>query len=584
VRVVGIDLEPRAFRMVFLDGTAKRWKVAGLASESLPPAPEGEDPQAALAAAVENAFRRLKAPHDPVVATFPAGECVFRNLLLPFKGEEPIRKVLKFESEGHLHHWNIDEIVVDYIPLGEVKGQTNVLVVAAPKAAIRRTLLSCEASGFDPQALDLDGTALFNAAFQTGALPEQGTCLLLHVGTRSSLLLLVEDRALRHVRGLHSGVETMSAAVARDLGLDPAAAASKAAELESGDEVVVDFGADAQGDLEMSPRVVEQGFVAGRRDELAVRLAREVARSTAGVALRQPTGSVLLSGPGASLGDLPMRLSTELGIPVTVFNPLERIDAAIPENDVKTAGPLVPAALGAALKGIGLDATRIDLRREDLRFTRTFDRVKVPLLAALSLLLVALLLENIYVFRKVHDRLRASHEALFTIGSEYAKNFAKIDKARMAAAESSDLLKRLPILKTQVEEKLKSLREKLGHGVDQPMSALEAWRLVFDRIAEVKEELGRFSLDNLKFDTVAKAVRAGGLEHHVEVTLNATFYGSSGEANPRYDRLMNALQGAPWVRNLNPKGVKPVPDQEASVAESVKFDVVVPAPKGEQTP
>src|SRR5206468_3445422 len=116
VRVVGIELEPRAFRLVLLDGAGKRWRVAGLACETLPSAAEGEEPQAALAAAVENAFRRLKAPRDPVVATFPSSECVFRNLLLPFKGEEPIRKVLKFESEGHLHHWNIDEIVVDYLP------------------------------------------------------------------------------------------------------------------------------------------------------------------------------------------------------------------------------------------------------------------------------------------------------------------------------------------------------------------------------------------------------------------------------------------------------------------------------------
>src|SRR5262249_25597165 len=177
-----------------------------------------------------------KAPRDPVVATFPSSECVFRNLLLPFRGEEPIRKVLKFESEGHLHHWNIDEIVVDYLPLGEVKGQTSALVVAAPKAALRRALEACEACGFDPQTLDLDGTALFNAAFQTGALPERGTSLLLHVGIHSSLLLLVEDRALRHVRALRVGVETMSAAVARDLGLDPAAAANRAAALESGGE------------------------------------------------------------------------------------------------------------------------------------------------------------------------------------------------------------------------------------------------------------------------------------------------------------------------------------------------------------
>ncbi len=582
MRVVGIELEPHAFRLVVLDGTARRWKVVGLASETLPPAGEGEDPQAALAAAVENAFRRLKAPRDPVFATVPSSECVFRSLLLPFKGEEQIRKVLKFESEGHLHHWNIDDIVVDYISLGEAKGQTNVLVVAAPKEVLKRALGTCEACGFDPQTLDLDATALFNAALQTGALPAEGGVLLLHVGTRSSLLLLVEDRALRHIRAIRAGLDSMSSAVARDLGLDPAAAAKKAAELESGEEIVVDFEAEARGDLEKSPRVLEQGLVAGRREELAVRLAHEVVRSTAGAALQRPPSSVLLSGAGAALADLPVRLSTELGLPVTVFNPLERVEGPIPENDVKTAGPLVPAALGAALKGIGLDATRIELRQEGLRFTRTFDRVKLPLLAALSLLLVALLLENIYLYRKVHDNLEPSLRTLVEVATGDAKNLAKIDTRPV---DSIELQKCLPYLKSQVEGKLKTLREKLGQGVDQPMSALEAWRLLFDKIAEVKDEIGRFSLDDLKFDTVPKPVR-GGLEDQVEVALATTFYGSAEEAASHYDRLMAAIEGAPWVApaSLRRPGIKRFPEEEKSVADPVKFSVRVPAPKGGETP
>ncbi|MGH7149363.1 MAG: hypothetical protein ACREIU_01630, partial [Planctomycetota bacterium] len=242
---------------------------------------------------------------------------------------------------------------------------------------------------------------------------------------------------------------------------------------------------------------------------------------------------------------------------------------------------LVPAALGAALKGIGLDATRIELRQEGLRFTRTFDRVKLPLLAALSLLLVALLLENIYLYRKVHDNLQPSLKTLVDVGSEYAKNLAKVTPP----GESVDLRLRLAVLKRDVEGKLKTLREKLGQGVDQPMSALEAWRLVFDKIAEVKEELGRFSLDDLKFDTVPKPVR-GGLEDHVEVALTANFYGSAEEANPRYDRLMAAIESAPWLApaSLRRPGIKRPPDQEVTVAEPVKFSVIVPAPKGGESP
>jgi type IV pilus assembly protein PilM len=574
MRAVGLDVGHRAFHLVVVDGTPKRWRVVALASETLPRPEPDEDPAAAVAAAVENAFRRLHAPRDPVVATASAAECVFRTITVPFVGREAIRKVLKFESEGHLHQWNIEDVVVDYLPVAETKSQTTLLVAAVPKAIVRRNLSLLSGAGIDPQCVELDATALFNAAKSTGVLSAEGTILLLHVGARSTLLLIVEGGILRHVRAIRSGLEHLTTAVGRDLGVDEETAAKKASAPEApADEIVVLFeGPEGASDLEQSPEALEARFVSARRREFIGRLAREVGRSTAALALQRPLDAVYMTGGGAALPGFAAEVAERLGRSVEVLNLLRRAETDLPENEIEAAGAPVAAALGAALKGIGVDATGIDFRQEELRFKRRFDRVKVPLLCMLFLLFTGILLQFVYLWRQVKDGLRPSYEAHIAAAESLAKNIANV---RLKVSTDVPRFQRIGNIRNEIQRKYEDLREKLGQGAGQPMSAFEAWRLLFEAVDATKGEMGRFVLDNLSFNLVERA----GKDPYVQASFDATFLGDTLEASQHYEALMGALRSParPWFRALEPPGTKPAPGEVAALeAKNVKLEIVVP--------
>jgi Tfp pilus assembly PilM family ATPase len=369
---------------------------------------------------------------------------MLRNLTLPFKGRDEIRRVLKFEAESHIHSRSIDEVVVDAIHIAEREQGTELFMAACPKDTLSVTLKGLNKAGFDPERADLSAALLVEAADALGIFAadqggEAGAAppidIVLELGAGAITMIVVEDGALKTVRVLRWGVDRLGSILGEQLGItEPEATAAldhffgrepRAAEVvelttepEPAAAGTGEPGEAAEGDV----MIIEDMPAVGLRDTdvakaamvLAERIGREALRFLTGSELLREPRRVLVTGLGANLPGMSEALETSLEVPVQPLELFERAEVAgAPET-----GRELEVAFAAAMAGIGAAKPALNFRQEELAFRPKFDRLKFPLAIMTMFLVVWQVAVHIN-----HRRVISQHEA--AIGTP-----AKTKKAR----------------------------------------------------------------------------------------------------------------------------------------------------------
>src|SRR5262245_11526690 len=109
-QTVGIHLGERTFHLVALEGSLKKHKLLCAASGEIP---SGEGAAQAVIERLKELAKEHKLRADSVYLAIDSGVAAFRNLTLPFDDREKIEEVIKFEIEGNLPQFDIDQVVVD---------------------------------------------------------------------------------------------------------------------------------------------------------------------------------------------------------------------------------------------------------------------------------------------------------------------------------------------------------------------------------------------------------------------------------------------------------------------------------------
>lgn len=582
-----VYLLPDRFAALVLDGTAKRWRIAAADAGALPE-PEGEkrEADAAASAALGAALKKIGAPHDPVVLAVASTGAVFRNMQLPFTGDDAIEKVLKFECESHLHQYNIDDVVLDFVTVEEQKGATDLLAVAAPKRALRAQIDLLDRVNYDPAIVDLDALALFNAVAAAQAVPVGASVLVLHVGREETLALVIEEAKLKTVRSIRLAVgprreaalpageakgpfdakDTDGAAAALPAG-DAAQAAESAAERAAApeaDERIVDL---AEGGSALPALVTEE-----RRAEILSKLAREATRTIAAGVRRGPD-EILVCGEGAAIPGLVEAIGEALAIPSRELDLFEGIEGAPADPDLRRR---LPIALGAALKPLGVDHTGSDFRQEDLRFSKKLETLKVPLAALSASIAFALLLWNIYIFREFQGQ-QNNAESHAIAGErtlrEVPPGLQTLQKKMTSVVkrfETDPPLDRLRLYSTKLDEEIKSLKDLYGAGgasFSKPQSAWEATQRFFSFLKKNEEDIGSFVVDRY----IAQTDTNNPTSSKVTVKATLTFLGDGADATTRCGLLRRRLKEQRWCEDSREGTVTP---NDAGVAYE-GFTVIV---------
>jgi Tfp pilus assembly PilM family ATPase len=122
-KAVGVEINESRIKVIAVESTAKRTRILGYHEESIPSDPAHPwDIQAVES--LKKAFAVSKISKGKVVASIDSGEAILRDVTLPFKEEEKIRKTIHGELESLIHNHTIEELVVDYFKTGETEKGT----------------------------------------------------------------------------------------------------------------------------------------------------------------------------------------------------------------------------------------------------------------------------------------------------------------------------------------------------------------------------------------------------------------------------------------------------------------------------
>src|SRR5436190_21661054 len=96
-RAVGLDLGTRLLKLVELSGSAKSFKIHRIVVHPVPDG-TGEEAETARVELLRTLFHDNKLAKDDVCAAFDAGSTVFRDVSVPFREDDQIQRVVRFEA------------------------------------------------------------------------------------------------------------------------------------------------------------------------------------------------------------------------------------------------------------------------------------------------------------------------------------------------------------------------------------------------------------------------------------------------------------------------------------------------------
>lgn len=554
-RSCGIRVGPRRFEIVILEGNAKKHRITAFLAGEFPVGEE--NPDAAAAAMLKQAAKDLEVPLDSTALAVDTGLAAFRTVKLPFVDRQKAEEVIKFEVESLLPQWDIQDVVVDFIVQDQVENETNLLVTAVPKIELKRLIALCERAGIEALDVELEATAMVNAALAADIAHIDDAQILVHVGETSTSVVVLDGGKVRSMRAIHAGAYGQSR--------EPEAAPA-------------DAPAGENAAPPPPPAPEEPEAVQRRLTQASSRVRREVGRTLSGVRTANPVEAIYVCGH-----ELPELVGTQvLDVPVYELDVFEA-DGGQPATG---ASPLV-VAYGVALRQLGGPSVGASLRREELRFTGAFERVELPVAVAALLLATLMGMFCMFEFLKLRGRRQD-----VTAWRQSTNNFLIGDPARgipgylsadfdelqryIAKTKSADgdqeltEFEQMQRVETMLKREVKKLEEQLGASgeVTLPQSALAALTLVLGTLDDMKAELGKFSVRMVE---AVYQPGTGSRPDTVKVTLNLSFFGESGVAATQHmDKIDDVLKTKPWVADVDPKGSKEF--EESSQGAGVYVD------------
>ncbi len=560
---VGLDIGTQSIKVAVMDGSAAKPRLVDFVDHRLDPGqttralgPEG------LAALLRRIFAERRIPTENVVSQIDAARCLARELQVPFTRDDQIAKTIKFQAESVFHSMSIDEVLVEYYKVEEIrpsaeKGRagggggaggerSRLIVVALRKGALREHLDLLGEAGIDPAAVDLDVAAIFNAWSRTKEAADGRPTLIVDLGGGSMKVLAIEGGRIRGMRALRAqaaGIRVGEAKKPR-VTLDDLRAGLAADERDDA------FFMEEEGRLpvvildEEQSELFDLGDTEEERRGVLEKILLEIDRTLAGTRLDGPIERVFLTGGGAAVEGIEKAFADHFQAPCErlslrgAFAP--RSGRHDPAFDL-----FGPTAIGLALKGLGHDRTGIDFRKEEFVFAGKFDKAKRGVACALVLLFTFFFLLA-YDFQNVELRRLSS---------------------KLARLEKHQVQIYWTLFPEEAEKPpppggwLAALRRKQselkGHAVDVPdvVSMLDVLR----DVAQGFEESGKkIALKQLSF-------RQG----------NANLRGEVEIENIAYD-LKDAVNAKPRLATVEIERV--APNKEGKV--DVTFKVLAKAPEG----
>jgi Tfp pilus assembly PilM family ATPase len=465
-RSVGIELTPAHARILSLEHAGKTTAILQFYEAPILP---GEAPwEDRAVTAIQEACNVTKVSKGRIVAALDSGDAILREVSLPFKGDDQIRKTVRFEMESLIHNYTIEQLVVSHYKTGETDKASLLLAAAVPKTVIEKRLKLFQSAGVDPVALDLDAAAVINAMLHAGAIATDEPLLLVHGTPKFTKLVFIEERRPRSIRTIRfsmAGSPEVAAAAAR-----PANAPTETGE-------VIPLVMVSETDTGESPAFDQ--LPRDHQSALIGILSKEISRFLLANAASSSPAHILLSGDFEADGAAEM-LESATRIPVKT---VDLVQAVSPGSKDIPATARIAVPLGLALKGAGVDAMGMDFRQDEFQYTKRFEALKTTLLVTVELVIVFLAAIALHFYFKKKD---------IDVAMKSVHNFHLDLYKNSTGEELADALQAYPKFKELY------LKASGGGSSDLPLkaSAREAWRDLIGAVQAFQSKHGNKTLSD----------------------------------------------------------------------------------------
>lgn len=407
-RGIGIEICDQRVRVAVVDTGAKRMRLVSFVEHIIQPSEKTPLDQATVEA-IQKAVTQAKAKSGHSVASLDSGDAIVRELTLPFKAEDQVKKTYTFELESLIHNYSIDELVCDYFTVAQADKSTTLLAAAVPRQIVEDRLKLLQKAGVDPAQLDLDVSALFNAIVHVGAVESDDPFLIVYGTARFTKILLVENRRPRSIRTIRFSFPTPHAAeleqeerkVHREW---------QTSVLDKPAPIVILSASDSAkfADLDLEQRA-----------SLMEILAKEISRFLLANASAAAPSHILLAGE-YEIEEAAQMLEAGTQLPVKRLGILDRLDHACQEEQAQTTALRAPVAIGLALKACGVDELGLDFRRSEFSYAKKYETIKTTALMTLELVIVFLAVIAFYFHRIYQDHAYAYRSGIFEDPEKHA--------------------------------------------------------------------------------------------------------------------------------------------------------------------
>jgi len=248
-------------------------------------------------------------------------------------------------------------------------------------------------------------------------------------------------------------------------------------------------------------RAIEAAAAGEQESDFLGRVLRETQRTLPTLGADKPLSRIFLTGVGAARPHARQRIAEHYGVEVEDLPTMRAVTHSLPPSKADEVGRGGAVAIGAALKVLGIDAGEIDLRREEFRFARTFDAVKVALATGVTLIFFGLFLfgfsKQLELNRVVDQRRDLQKLMQKELGVAVIEEYEKALKEKARIRTESDRAKDkdedlyFTRMRTRLSDIRYHLKNELGLATEVPpiRSCLETWAVVMTCAKEIRAKV-----------------------------------------------------------------------------------------------
>ena len=339
-RFIGLDIGSFSIKVVALSkkGQGFRLETIGIALNPYGARPGADDAsQTRVAEAVKKLLSDLKIAGAKAAMALDESQVYTKVIVMPVLSDSELASAIHWEAEQYvpvpLDQVNIDYEVISRPEKGSADQKMEVLLVGAPKTAVKQMAQFSEKCGVELVSLETELIAVSRSMIPD--TNEPAPIMLVHLGSSSTDIAVVKSGMLVFTHSLESGGSALTRVLANELGL----------EFPQAEEYKRSYGLDPS---QLEGKVRESLFPLVERNFSDMKKALSYYNSAH---QEEPIKRVVLSGGAALLPELVSAMAESLALEVVLGNAFVRVEpsehASIPGDTVSFA-----TAVGLAMKEV----------------------------------------------------------------------------------------------------------------------------------------------------------------------------------------------------------------------------------------